>query len=136
MRLSLRLKGGARTARRDGAVAEDPSAGAARRFGPSVKGRIRRLVVEVGDRAEAWRDAAVASELAFVSWKNAGQMARRDAGALYIAAIEREEHAADEYRSAWEACCTAVPGAPVSTAWLLAGTAGRTSADKQRKTSQ
>lgn len=129
MRLSLRLKGGARTARRDGVAAERPRA-AARRFGPSVKGHIRSLVVEVGDRAEAWRDAARASELAFVSWRNADQMARRDAGALYVAAIEREEHAADEYRSAWEACCTAVPSAPVSTAWLLAGTAGRSSAGK------
>jgi len=135
MRLSLQLKGGARTARRDGAAAEHPSA-AARRFGPSVKGHMRRLVVEVGDRAEAWRDAARASEVAFVCWKNAGHMARRDAGALYIAAIEREEHAADEYRNAWEACCTAVPGAPVSTAWLLAGTAHRASAEKQRTTSQ
>ena len=130
MRLSLRLKGGARTWR-DGAAAKHPSA-TARRFGPSVKGHMRSLVVEVGDGAEAWRDAARASELAFVSWKNAGHMARRDAGALYIATIEREEHAADEYRSAWEACCTAVPGAPVATAWLLAGTAGRTSADEQR----
>jgi hypothetical protein len=115
MRLSLRLTGGAGTARRDGAAAEHPRA-AARRFGPSVKRDMRRLVVEVGDRAEAWRDAARASELAFLCWKNAGHMGRRDAGSLYIAAIEREEHAANEYRSAWEACCTAVPGAPVSTA--------------------
>lgn len=110
MRPSLRLKGGTRAARRDHAAAEHLSA-AARRFDPSAKVHITTLVVEVADRADAWRDAARASEVAFACWKNADQTARRDAGALYIAAIEREEHAADEYRSAWEACCTAVPGA-------------------------
>jgi hypothetical protein len=76
---------------------------------PRVKEHITRLVVEVGNRASAWRNAAVDAELAFGWWKSAGGAGRGWAAAVYLAAIEREEKAAIEYSKALEACCTTVP---------------------------
>lgn len=92
---------------------------------PSVRQHIARLVVEVGNRAGAWRDAAVDAELAFLWWKNAARAARRDAAAAYMAAIEREEKAASDYRRAWEACCTTVPQARVAATELAPGRKSR-----------
>jgi hypothetical protein len=74
-----------------------------------VSDQITRLVVDVGNRADAWRDAALDAEGAFVSWKNAAHAERDTAAAVYLAAIEREEKAASEYSRASEACCAAVP---------------------------
>ena len=65
--------------------------------------------MEVGNRASAWRDAAVDAELAFAWWQSANQADRSNAAAAYLAAIEREETAANEYSKALEACCTTVP---------------------------
>jgi hypothetical protein len=65
--------------------------------------------VDVGNRADAWRGAAVEAELAFAWWNAAAGPERGDTAAVYMAAIEREEKAADEYRRACEACCAAVP---------------------------
>jgi len=69
---------------------------------PRVKEHVTRLVVEV-NRANAWRGAAVEAERAFEWWKNAAPADRREAAAIYLAGIEREEKAADEYRRALEA---------------------------------
>jgi hypothetical protein len=120
MRRSLRRKGETRDTRRDSGVVERLAA-AVRKCSPSVKAHITRLVVEVGDRSDAWRDAAVEAELAFVRWKRAAQGARAAAAAAYMVAIDCEEQAANEYRRAWEACCTAVPGAGVPATWLAPG---------------
>jgi hypothetical protein len=94
----------------------EPHGAAGKRLGtpertcsPRVKEHVTRLVVEVGNCASAWRDAAVDAELAFRWWTNAGQLDRGKAAAVYLAAIEREEKAANEYSRALEACCTAVP---------------------------
>jgi hypothetical protein len=76
---------------------------------PDAKEHITRLVVEVGDRAQAWRGAAGETELAFRWWSDAVQGERDDAAAVYLAATEREETAANEYRRVWETCCTTRP---------------------------
>jgi hypothetical protein len=76
---------------------------------PGVKEHITRLVVEVGNRAQAWRSAASETELAFRWWREAAQSERDDAAAVYLAATDREETAANEYRRVWETCCTTVP---------------------------
>jgi hypothetical protein len=76
---------------------------------PQVKAHVTRLVVDVANRASAWRDAAVDAELAFGWWKSAAQAERGQAAAVYLAAIEREEKAAREYSRALTACCTTVP---------------------------
>jgi hypothetical protein len=76
---------------------------------PDVKEHITRLVVEVGNRAQAWRSAAAETELAFRWWREATQGERDGAAAVYLAATEREETAANEYRRVWETCCTTVP---------------------------
>jgi hypothetical protein len=78
-------------------------------FSPLVKEHVTRLVVDVGNRAGAWRDAACDAELAFRCWQNAEQARRGEAAAVYLAAIEREEKAASEYSRALEACCNTVP---------------------------
>jgi len=80
-----------------------------RKSSPRVKERITKLVVEVGNRASAWHDAAIDAQLAFEWWKNAGQADRATAAAVYLAAIEREEQAASEYSKALEACSTSAP---------------------------
>jgi hypothetical protein len=76
---------------------------------PGVRAQITRLVVEVGNRASAWRDAASDAALAYRWWKTASLKERGDAAAAYLAAIEREEKAAAEYRAALEACSSTVP---------------------------
>jgi hypothetical protein len=76
---------------------------------PSVKEHVTRLVVDVGNRASAWREAAVDAEVAFGRWKDARGADRAAAAAVYLAAIEREEQAANEYSEALEACCSTVP---------------------------
>ena len=81
----------------------------ARTCSPDASDHIKRLVVDVGNRASAWRDAAVDAELAFAWWQSAKQADRSIAAAAYLAAIEREETAANEYSKALEACCTTVP---------------------------
>jgi len=82
-------------------VAREPS--------PRVKAQITRLVVEVGNRADEWRSATVDAEFAFRWWASAVYADRDDAAAVYLAATDREEQAANEYRRAWEACCAAAP---------------------------
>ena len=74
-----------------------------------VREHVTRLVVEVGNSASAWRAAALDAELAFAWWRSAGRGQRGDAAAAYLAAIEREEMAANDYRRAVEACCSAAP---------------------------
>jgi hypothetical protein len=76
---------------------------------PAVKARITRLVVEVGNHAQEWRSAAADSELAFHRWTSAARGERSEAAAAYLAATEREEAAANEYRRVWETCCTTTP---------------------------
>ena len=75
----------------------------------SGRAHVTTLVVEVGNRASAWRDAAVDAELSYRWWKLAEEPDRDDAAAVYLAAIEREEKAAAEYSRALEDCCRAVP---------------------------
>jgi hypothetical protein len=74
-----------------------------------VKAHVTRLVVEAGNGAQSWRDAALDAELAFVWWQRAAPGRRDAAAAGYLAAIEREEKAANEYRRASEACCATLP---------------------------
>jgi hypothetical protein len=89
------------------AVARPETQGPA--ISPGVRDYITRLVVDVGNRASAWRGAAADVELAYRWWKGAPLEARSDAAAAYLAALEREEKAAAEYRRALEACWSAVP---------------------------
>ena len=80
-----------------------------RKCSPGVREHITRLVVEVANRASAWREAATDAQLAFEWWKSAGQADRVTAAAVYLAAIEREEKAANEYSEALEACWSTAP---------------------------
>jgi hypothetical protein len=80
-----------------------------RAISPRVREHITRLVVDVGNRASAWRGAAADAELAYRRWKAAPLAERADAAAAYLAAIDREEKAAAEYSRALEACCSTVP---------------------------
>jgi uncharacterized protein YukE len=80
-----------------------------RTVSPRVRAQITRLVVDVGNRASAWRGAADDAELAYRRWKSAALEERGDAAAAYLAAIEREEKAAAEYSRALDACCSTVP---------------------------
>jgi hypothetical protein len=80
-----------------------------RAISPRVREQITGLVVDVANRASAWRAAAADAELAYGWWKAAPLEARGDAAAAYLAAIEREEKAAAEYSRALEACCSTVP---------------------------
>jgi hypothetical protein len=82
---------------------------AQRACSPRVKEHVTRLVVEVGNRASAWRAAAVDAEHAFGWWQHAARAERGEAAAVYLAAIEREEKAANEYSRALEACSSTVP---------------------------
>jgi hypothetical protein len=98
--------------RRDGAercTADQPARAPQHSRSRRVKEHITRLVVEVGNSASAWRDAALDAELAFRWWASAPHVARAGAASVYLAAIEREEKAANEYRSAVEACASTRP---------------------------
>jgi len=106
----MRIRAGRRRRKGEphGAALERPRT-RARTCSPNAGEHITRLVVEVGNRASAWRDAAVDAELAFAWWQSAMRADRGNAAAAYLAAIEREETAANEYSKALEACCTTVP---------------------------
>jgi hypothetical protein len=65
--------------------------------------------VELGNRAQSWRGAALDAELAFRRWQSASTGERGAAAAGYLAAIDREEKAAAEYSRASAACCTPLP---------------------------
>jgi hypothetical protein len=98
--------------RRDGAghsMADQPARTPQHSRSRRGKEHITRLVVEVGNSASAWRDAALDAELAFRWWTSAPHSELAGAAAVYLAAIEREEKAANEYRSAVEACASTVP---------------------------
>jgi hypothetical protein len=106
MRIRVNLR------RRDGAghsTADEPALAPQHSCSLRVKEHITRLVVEVGNSASAWRDAALDAEVAFRRWASAPRVERAAAAAVYLAAIEREEKAASEYRSAVEACASTVP---------------------------
>jgi hypothetical protein len=75
----------------------------------SATEHVTMLVVEVGNRAGAWRDAADDAELAYRWWMLTEHPDRDDAAAVYLAAIDREEKAAAEYRRAAEDCWRTVP---------------------------
>lgn len=77
--------------------------------GPARREHVYGLVVEVGNRANAWRDAALDSEAAYRWWRDASDGERGDAAAVYVAAIDREEQAAAEFNRALEECSTTVP---------------------------
>jgi hypothetical protein len=98
--------------RRDGAArstADRPARAPQHSRSPRAKEHITMLVIEVGNSASAWRDAALDAERAFGWWASAPRCERAGAAAVYLAAIELEEKAANEYRSAVEACASAVP---------------------------
>jgi hypothetical protein len=81
-----------------------------------VKERCTRLVVEVGNRAQSWREAALDTELAFRRWQTASTGERDTAAVGYLAAIDREEKAASEYSRASQACCIPLPELRASAA--------------------
>jgi hypothetical protein len=60
--------------------------------------RATKLLVELERRAGSWREAASDAEFAFRSWGRAAAGDRAAAAASYLAAIEREEKAAQNYR--------------------------------------
>ena len=68
---------------------------------------ITRLVVDVGDYADAWREASNHAKLAYRAWLSAGRDGRRSASLAYLDAIDGEERAAINYQQAWTACCSA-----------------------------
>ena len=106
--MRIRARGhGARRRTEERPRREEATASAA--AGVEVKAHVTRLVVEVGNRAQSWRDAALDAELAFLSWQLAGHGERDGAAAAYLAAIEREEKAASEYSRASTACCASLP---------------------------
>jgi hypothetical protein len=86
-----------------------PSVTRLTRVSRRVRQHITTLVVEVGDRARAWRGAADDAQLAYRRWKTAPLQERGDAAAAYLAAIDREEKAAADYSKAVDACCSTVP---------------------------
>ena len=83
----------------------------ARTVSPGVREHVTRLVVEVANRADAWREAADDAELAYRWWSSAPPEERGNAAAVYLAAIEREEKAAVEYGRALEVCSATTPRA-------------------------
>lgn len=112
MRLGCRLRRSSQNAETPEGPADDPRrapAATPRRAVPQVKEHVTELVVDVGDRAHAWRAAALDAELAFLEWTSAPSASRGRAAARYLAAITHEEQAATEYGAAWEACCTTFP---------------------------
>jgi hypothetical protein len=76
---------------------------------PRLRERCTRLFVEVGNRAQSWREAALDAVLAFRRWQMASAAERGTAAVGYLAAIDREEKAASEYSRASEACCILLP---------------------------
>jgi hypothetical protein len=113
----MRLKTDIRGFRRRRAASGDRAVSAApresstreRAFGVGARDRLTRLVVDVGDRSEAWRNAAIDAERAFARWRAAPPGERSREARRYLAAIDLEERAAIDFRCAWEACCSAVP---------------------------
>jgi hypothetical protein len=76
---------------------------------------VTRLIAEVDNCATSWRCAADDAKLAFAWWTLAGPDDRDAAAASYLAAIEREEKAAQEYGRAARAYrdrCRLVATAP------------------------
>jgi hypothetical protein len=66
------------------------------------------VLVAVDAACGEWCAAAHAEELALVRWRTAVGEERPLAAAAFVAALEREERAALEYRVAWEAWCATV----------------------------
>jgi hypothetical protein len=71
--------------------------------------RVRRLVIAVADYADAWREAANDAERAFQRWTHTPYAERPEAAAAYLAAIDREERAANDYSRVWRVCCMLAP---------------------------
>lgn len=106
--MRIRSGGGRRSGEPHGAAFERRGE-RGRKISQRSKKRITWLVVEVGSRASAWRQAATDAQLAFEWWRSAAQGDRVTAAAVYMAAIEREEKAANEYSAALEACWSTAP---------------------------
>ena len=101
----LRSRRGSRQSGEHGAVARTRR----RAISPRMRDHVTKLVVEVGNRADAWRAAANEAALAYRWWRSARSEERGDAAAAYLAAIEREEKAAAEYSRALEICSITSP---------------------------
>jgi hypothetical protein len=56
-----------------------------------------RLVDDVIERYVCWREACAGVDAAYAAWHVARRGERRLAGAAYVAALDREEHAALVY---------------------------------------
>jgi hypothetical protein len=56
------------------------------------------LIDSVMDGYVTWREESAAVEAAYRSWRGAGDGERASAFDDYFAALDREEHAASEYR--------------------------------------
>jgi hypothetical protein len=56
-----------------------------------------RLVDEVIERYVCWREECVSVDSAYAAWHAARREERRLAGAAYVAALDREQHAALVY---------------------------------------
>jgi hypothetical protein len=76
---------------------------------PPLREHLTRLIVDVGNLADSWRDAATDAERAFDWWRTACVGERGTAAAAYVAATDREEAAATEYAKAWRVCCVTAP---------------------------
>jgi hypothetical protein len=58
----------------------------------------RQLVDALMDRYVAWREESVAVDAAYASWRRAPSGDRAMLFAAYLAALDREERAADDYQ--------------------------------------
>jgi hypothetical protein len=101
----LRRRRGSTQSGEHGAIARTRT----RAISQRMRDHVTKLVVEVGNRADAWRAAANDAALAFRCWRSAPSAERGDAAAAYLAAIEREEKAAAEYSRALEICSITSP---------------------------
>lgn len=65
---------------------------------PSAMTRISDLIDAVMDGYVSWREESAAVESAYRNWRQAGPNEEAILFDDYIAALDREEHAASEYR--------------------------------------
>jgi predicted lipoprotein len=70
-----------------------------------------RLADEVIETYVSWREACVAVERSYADWCRAPRDDRRLAHAVHVAALDREESAAEAYREAVEHVVRASGGA-------------------------
>lgn len=69
---------------------------------PRVRSIASTVMAGVFDAYVAWREESATVDVAYGNWLRADRQERRLAFAAYSAALDREEHAAEEYRRQYE----------------------------------